>query len=142
MGVKTVLIMLLTTVVSAQQCYTPDGSASTDVPCNSSAPFSACCTSTGYCLSNGLCIDSGIISRGSCTDKTWKSGSCAPYRQDSNPSGGCARMSCTNTTFTCGFYPDNCAVSSDLLTIENAGSIVLRDYQLTSAMLAADVNEG
>lgn len=37
-------------LVSAQQCYYPDGSAAPDVPCNSSAPVSACCTSFGFCL--------------------------------------------------------------------------------------------
>ena len=135
-------IALLVSMTMAQQCYFPDGSPSKDVPCNGSATHSACCTSTAYCLSNGLCLNDVIPSRGSCTDKTWASGSCAQYCQKSNLSGGYALMSCSSTTFTCGFYPDNCGTSSSTFTIENAGGIILRDYQLANAMQAADVSNG
>lgn len=46
-------------VAAAQQCYYPDGTAAIDMPCNSSAPASACCTSYGLCLY----VDMGMIRR-------------------------------------------------------------------------------
>ena len=139
-AIFTLALLLSPTI--AQQCYFPDGSPSSDVPCNGTAAQSACCASTAYCLSNGLCLSDAIPSRGSCTDKSWASGSCAQYCQDSNPSGGYALMSCTNTTFTCGFYPDNCATLSSTFSIDNAGGIVLRDYQLANAIQAAGTSNG
>lgn len=72
------LILFLATTVTAQSCYYPDGSASNDVPCSISGE-SACCGSDFFCLDNGLCYGRGLVSRGSCTDKTWGSEACAGY---------------------------------------------------------------
>lgn len=70
---------LISTVFA--QCYYPDGETlAPDVACNSSASVSSCCGSGSWCLDNGLCYDSGVVSRGSCTDKSWGEG-CAQYCQ-------------------------------------------------------------
>ena len=76
---------------SAQPCYFPDGSISTnDSPCH--APFtddgaSACCAHSDVCLDNNLCLAQNgpeLISRGTCTDKTWQSPECSQYCSDGN----------------------------------------------------------
>ena len=82
-----IFLLLCTTGISAEiPCYYPDGStiAPLHIPCNTSAlgtpqSASACCRnySNAYCVSNGLCYEDGVLSRGSCTDKSWKSPSCA-----------------------------------------------------------------
>ncbi|CZR54566.1 uncharacterized protein PAC_04450 [Phialocephala subalpina] len=38
-------------------------------------------------MSSGLCFDNGLISRGSCTDPTWKDPACAQYCVDAIPTG-------------------------------------------------------
>lgn len=66
-----------------RNCWFPDGNTETiDVPCNTNADESACCGPTAFCLSNGLCLDSGVVSRGSCTDRTWNSSACAQQCTD------------------------------------------------------------
>ena len=69
---------LLIRLSSAQQCYFPNASPSTDIPCGSSGA-SSCCGSSEFCMDNGLCFGGGLVSRGSCTDKTWNSEACAGY---------------------------------------------------------------
>ena len=64
----------------AQKCYAPNGDA-----CNptSSNQVSACCAPPDTCLSNGLCLGADMTpSRGSCTDRTWKSTGCAQWCSD------------------------------------------------------------
>lgn len=78
--------------VFSQSCYFPNGSrAPADVPC-SSDEFTFCCRHNDICMSNGVCLHSGhqpyTISRGSCTDKSWKSGNCPSVCRDKNPKGG------------------------------------------------------
>ena len=66
------------------RCYYPDGTEAVGhVVCNSAADnttenASSCCYGYGnaYCTQNGLCLYGGIVTRTSCTDKTWKSLKC------------------------------------------------------------------
>ncbi|QKX53207.1 uncharacterized protein TRUGW13939_00283 [Talaromyces rugulosus] len=78
------LLVLGATHVSAI-CYNPDGSTtSQDVPCSLSHQ-SNCCHPGWACLSNKLCQnpnapnDTVAYVRGSCTDKTWRSGNCPNF---------------------------------------------------------------
>lgn len=50
-----------------------------------------------------------------------------------------AIMACSNTTFTCGFYPDNCTVTAQTFKLTDANSLVLTATQLTSAMEDAGI---
>ncbi|KAK4182587.1 hypothetical protein QBC35DRAFT_395680 [Podospora australis] len=72
-----------------RQCFLPNGALSGDKPCDPTADHSMCCFSPDHCLSNGLCIDPAVrtkgtdgpskgnmYSRGTCTDKTFKSPFC------------------------------------------------------------------
>lgn len=75
-----------------QKCYFPDGSEVTsDTPCQSSSTSdgaSACCNSLDVCLESHLCLAQNgapMISRGSCTDKTWQSQECSQYCADGKP---------------------------------------------------------
>ena len=55
------------------QCYHPDGSvAFTDVPCSKCSRSIACYSPQAYCLTNNLCWTDMTLSRGACTDQTWK----------------------------------------------------------------------
>ena len=68
----------LTTLISAQQCYYPNGDLSTtDAPC-SSADGAACCPLDWQCLDNGLCYLEAeqYFGRYTCTDKSWESDLC------------------------------------------------------------------
>lgn len=76
-------------MANAQTCYYPDGSvASNDSPCRSSSVGegpSACCDPADICLNNGLCLaqwGGEVISRGSCTDRSWQSPACSQYCAD------------------------------------------------------------
>lgn len=57
-----------------------------------------------------------------------------------NPDGESALTSCSKTTFTCGFNPGNCSVVASVFSITNAGGMVLKSAQLTSAMEAAGID--
>ena len=76
------------TRVAAQTCYFPDGSPSPrDTPCRapSSGQASPCCPYFDICLDNSLCLaQSGneVVTRGTCTDKSWQSSDCPGYCQD------------------------------------------------------------
>ena len=78
-------IIFSSVVISAQQCYYPNGDVSkTDAPC-SSAEGAACCPLNWQCLDNGLCyLDSEkYFGRYTCTDKSWKSSACPGFCTDS-----------------------------------------------------------
>lgn len=79
------LLLALLTISSfaGNICYFPNGSTSSDVPCDANAAVTQCCGTRSACLSNGLCAlgstssNSGIsYARGTCTDKSWASPSC------------------------------------------------------------------
>lgn len=63
-----------------RQCYFPDGTPDpTGLPCDPTAPNSACCDATyGLCISDGLCLwlADFTIDRTSCTDKSWNATEC------------------------------------------------------------------
>jgi hypothetical protein len=72
---------------AANKCYFPNGSPSTDEPCDPNALFTQCCGSASKCLSNGVCLvevknfvgdeTTGTqYARGTCTDRTWVSSLC------------------------------------------------------------------
>ncbi|KAM0801885.1 hypothetical protein BDR22DRAFT_845558 [Usnea florida] len=91
------------------KCYYPDGSmANSDTPCNSAATistFSACCDQSDICLDNGLCLMQHIsprISRGSCTDPSWRSPECAQF---------CSDGKCHLFTIALGLVQESYAVS-------------------------------
>lgn len=76
-------------MANEQTCYFPDGSVSPrDTPCHSPSigdGASACCASSDICLSNALCLGqtgAALISRGTCTDKTWQNPECPQYCSD------------------------------------------------------------
>lgn len=69
----------------SSQCYYPDGSESTDVPCDPGALESACCGELSSCTRDKICDWGGTTfidgfsfpwSVGSCTDKTWNTSAC------------------------------------------------------------------
>ena len=74
------------TALAQQTCYVPDGTeVGIDTPCGptSTNQASPCCDPRDTCLSNGLCLNSLLyISRGSCTDRSWRSDGCVPWCQD------------------------------------------------------------
>ncbi|KAL7811306.1 hypothetical protein V8C26DRAFT_408699 [Trichoderma gracile] len=83
-----------------KQCYYPDGSPSSDFPCDPNAKESACCGSGlgSTCLNNRLCqSNNGNIIRGSCSDKDWSSPACASFCLSAD-SGGTDLISCSNVT--------------------------------------------
>ena len=101
-------------------CYFPDGTiTNADTPCSESAQFSPCCQPTNACLSNGLCL--GIngtspngLTRGSCTDPTFRDPSCPYYCADLNRSGPSAVFLVSyngsladGAYFCCGGLTDN-----------------------------------
>ena len=80
------LLIARTILANNLPCYFPDETtiANKHIQCNSSASnaaadASACCRDdpSSYCVNNGLCLMNGQMYRGSCTDKTFKSPSCA-----------------------------------------------------------------
>jgi len=107
-------------------CYFPDGSIASDTPCTNSTA-SACCAADAYCLDNGLCITAMILSRGSCTDQTWKASECASYCQNVVPSGGKGMAPCSSTLWSCDYG----TCSQDNFSVPD-GNIVLRPYQASS----------
>jgi len=110
----------------ASTCYFPDGTIASDSPCTNSTT-SACCAADAYCLDNGLCLTDMVLSRGSCTDQTWKASECASYCQTVNPSGGKGMAPCSSTLWTCDY--GTCA--QDNFTVPD-GNLVLRNYQASS----------
>ncbi|KAL8783193.1 MAG: hypothetical protein Q9213_004822 [Squamulea squamosa] len=83
-------------LVSAQNCYYPNGDLSKDdAPC-SSADGAACCPKDWQCLDNGLCYldNQKYFGRYTCTDKSWQSSSCPHYC--TTDSGNQAVQQCSN----------------------------------------------
>ncbi|KAI5369309.1 hypothetical protein Slin15195_G001850 [Septoria linicola] len=125
-----------------QQCYYPDGSESPDTPCNATAAaakggFSACCSETSYCMDNGLCLEAGILTRMSCTDKTFADKTCPQYCNTENQGDPYELTPCTATTFTCGLSPANCSIAASVFPVPDLKDIVLQADQLVTAMSAA-----
>ncbi|GME42784.1 hypothetical protein AC578_1256 [Neofusicoccum parvum] len=119
-------------------CYYPDGTVSDDVPCDSAAANSACCSSGAYCLGNGLCLADGLTSRGSCTDESWDDEACTQYCRDSNPSGSTPLRLCdingaSPNSFSCGASLDNCASGINTFTLTSNIMIPLSDFTSSSA---------
>lgn len=117
-------------------CYYPNGGTANDVPCNSETDESTCC-GTGYacfgissqyylCKSTGDEIQKSGAStyvRGSCTDKTWRSGNCPsvcvdPDRDDVSGGNGVAKCPNSDTEFYCissGLGVANCSTGYQLI---------------------------
>ncbi|KAL4894191.1 hypothetical protein BDV59DRAFT_176010 [Aspergillus ambiguus] len=97
-------LLQVITRASAQLCYNPNGSISNDRPCNSTAEVSVCCEDGFVCTENKLCQPMGWydgsdgnplqLIRSTCTDKTWKSGSCPGHCIAESPTGGEWVMRC------------------------------------------------
>ncbi|KAM0800205.1 hypothetical protein BDR22DRAFT_821695 [Usnea florida] len=120
----SICFLLKATTIRAQACYFPDGSISTrDAPCRASSPDqpSPCCAATDVCLDNALCLaqsGSESISRGTCTDETWRSSECPQYCQDVYTSVGVGIFTAANgRSYCCG--PPN---SSDTCKQTTRGS--------------------
>ncbi|OPB45503.1 hypothetical protein A0O28_0077130 [Trichoderma guizhouense] len=98
----TFLQLLVPCSAALKQCYYPNGSPSSDFPCDPSAKQSACCGGGlgAACLSNKLCqSNDGNIIRGSCSDKNWNSPECANFCLSAD-TGGTDLISCSNVTNT------------------------------------------
>jgi hypothetical protein len=82
LGSPISLAPLNPSTIAANTCYFPNGTPSTDEPCDPDALFTQCCGSRSACLTNGLCsleatnITGIEYARGTCTDKTWGSSLC------------------------------------------------------------------
>ncbi|KAF4459501.1 hypothetical protein FALBO_13740 [Fusarium albosuccineum] len=87
---RSIIIFLAALAVPVHSiCHYPSGRASTDVPCNDNDEESACCGPGMVYLSNRVCMASGndlqsphvksTYVRGTCTDKTWRSGNCPSF---------------------------------------------------------------
>lgn len=133
-------VLFLAASATAQSCFFPDGSASKHTPC-STAGHSSCCSADSFCLDNGLCYGGGIVSRGSCTDKTWGSDACAGSCRTESPDASIAITPCTNdgdnSTFTCGISSTNCQDSSKTFPLSGGNSLVLRPSQIASLIQPA-----
>nr|POE72356.1 hypothetical protein CFP56_12229 [Quercus suber] len=118
-------------------CYYPDGiTVSTDEVCNSTATASSCCPSSSFCLDNGLCFGEGVVSRGSCSDPTWASDTCAGYCKNEEKSSAvpitpCGMSTDGATTFGCGANSSVC-LASDTFTMSGGSTFVLRTSQIAS----------
>ena len=153
--------ILLTNFIHAQTCHYPDGTLSGDVPCDSTQGESSCCGSTSFCLSDGLCLNGNIVSRASCTDRTWSSEACAAYctTGEMNPDvfiliqtltghlavedrgEEVALTPCTSgghlNTFACGANTTDCQSDSNTFLIPSDPTIVLRPSQIAELLQTA-----
>ncbi|KAJ5815408.1 hypothetical protein N7474_007185 [Penicillium riverlandense] len=89
-------LVLLATFAAAssasRKCWFPGENVQDTLgfPCTSEEG-SACCGQDAICLTNGLCLNLQqpyVLSRGSCTDKSWTSNNCPKYCQSIAPDGG------------------------------------------------------
>ncbi|KXT11997.1 hypothetical protein AC579_4636 [Pseudocercospora musae] len=136
---RALLVAILTVSrVHAQQCFYPDGTLSSDTPCITGSD-SSCCAASSFCMDNGLCFGSGIVSRGSCTDKTWQSGACASYCTTKSPGSSIPLTPCAvsngASTFVCGLDGTACKKNSNTFPMAGGASFVLREAQV-AAMVA------
>ncbi|KAF2217555.1 hypothetical protein CERZMDRAFT_80282 [Cercospora zeae-maydis SCOH1-5] len=97
-----VLLHFLLPLVSAQNCYYPNGDvARTDASCFSDG--GACCPLGWECLSNGLCYleNEDYYGRYTCTDRSW-GGDCPQYCTSNNTAAGNeAIMPCSDGSWCC-----------------------------------------
>ena len=80
-------LMLFSSSIVSTECFLPNGTqrlgqngdANYYKPCLSTTEYSMCCSVYDHCRPDGLCTsgDGGLLWRESCTDRTWKSPSCA-----------------------------------------------------------------
>ncbi|KAF2216998.1 hypothetical protein CERZMDRAFT_80986 [Cercospora zeae-maydis SCOH1-5] len=123
----------------AQNCYFPDGSLSKHKSCSAMGTASSCCASNAFCLDNGLCFEEGVVTRGSCTDKDWKSGACPDYCKAEQPNRSVAITPCSmngsQSTFTCGLNNTACRHESQTFGLSGSSALVLRPAQV-SALIA------
>lgn len=103
---------------SHQKCYNPAGIIDTEsLPCNTLADQSACCLPNDACLSNGMCFGTrdgypNVITRSSCTDKTFSDEACPHNCVDVNPNGASIMLPVTTdsnnssgeATYCCGAF--------------------------------------
>ncbi|CAK1358095.1 hypothetical protein CB0940_07254 [Cercospora beticola] len=133
------LLCILITSSSAQNCYFPDGSLSKHTSCSATGTASACCASNAFCLDNGLCFEEGVVTRGSCTDRAWKSGACPGYCKEEQRNGSIAITPCSldgsQSTFTCGLNNTACRNESRTFGLPGSSALVLRPAQV-SALVA------
>ncbi|KAH9827586.1 btb poz domain protein [Teratosphaeria destructans] len=125
-------------------CYYPDGQtiASNHTACSSSSSSSgpsACCASDAFCLENGFCFADGVVSRGSCTDRSWNdSTACASACLSQDPSTDIAISPCTtsqNATFVCGLNATDCSDHAVTFTMTGSTSgLVLRPSQVEALL--------
>lgn len=101
-------LSLFTSVFAVDQCYYPNGVKSTDTPCYTDGDFSHCCAKTSICLTNGLCLSMKqpfTLSRGGCTDSTWRSSRCTDICVKAQGGAGAAVVwlegSEKNATYCC-----------------------------------------
>ncbi|KAF2643269.1 hypothetical protein P280DRAFT_367648, partial [Massarina eburnea CBS 473.64] len=99
---------------AASECYFPNGDLSgSDTICNPNALVSSCCYDNQACMSNGLCMSNphdaskARLHRGTCSDKTWKSGNC-PRECLSVANDGASVYSCNQTDVDSYCCFDNC----------------------------------
>ncbi|KAF2772877.1 hypothetical protein EJ03DRAFT_324432 [Teratosphaeria nubilosa] len=139
-----VLAAIFLRFARSQTCYYPDGEtiASNHTACNSSGT-SACCSSNAFCLENGFCFGDGVVSRGSCTDKSWSSTACASACLSQDASTDVAISPCTsgeNATFVCGLNATDCSNEAVTFTMTGSSSgLVLRASQV-EALLSSMVS--
>ncbi|KAG6010168.1 hypothetical protein E4U21_007645 [Claviceps maximensis] len=125
----------------AQDCYWPAGDQAPKLlACGTTAADksnSACCYKGHYCLSNGLCFEPASMTmyRAGCTDRNFKSPSCASYCYGTSPNLGISEGDSHSGVWTCGGSkyacdPSLCATKN--FTIPAAKLV-------TNAALRADV---
>lgn len=91
-------------------------------------------------MDDGLCFGGGLVSRGSCTDKSWESEACAGYCKMTNAGGSIAIMPCSNNggspLYVCGINSSLCKNTASQFTI-SGGSFVLRPAQVEALVGSA-----
>ncbi|KAG6182938.1 hypothetical protein E4U27_001586 [Claviceps purpurea] len=142
MASSSLLTLLCLVAASlAQDCYWPaGGSGAKLLACGTTAAdtsHSACCYKDHYCLSNGLCFEPASMTmyRGGCTDKTFKSPSCASYCYGSSPNLGISVGNSHSGVWTCGGSKYAC----DPSLCESRNFTVPAARLISNAALRADV---
>jgi hypothetical protein len=135
LGLTFLLLAALSSLTVAQQCYFPDGSLSTkDIACDPTGVLTkACCGLDAICTQNHLCFVGGSLSRGSCTDQSWKDSNCtgAPQCTENTRSGGTDVLRCgyqPNGPFACDFAR-NCQDERSTFPLYGPWGILIRPDQ-------------
>ncbi|KAF2668580.1 hypothetical protein BT63DRAFT_440727 [Microthyrium microscopicum] len=91
------------------QCFSSAGIPTADVPCDSTANVTTCCSSSALCATNLFCIDqSNNKVSGSCTEKSWgtnptESCPCPPvYGSDGSLDLQSTFTKCQDGSYCCG----------------------------------------